>query len=150
MRRNARVMWRVSPSPPCAPGPSASQESIRPEIRQYFVEGDEEAVPFDRLHRATVYQRAKGVPSAVPFGTRRNVYGSKYEWASHSMFPTMLGEQRVSIGSNTDGCKQPYSVRCATTRGSLSALSLSGATEPRDGGAPAVVCSGRVRARLNP
>lgn len=34
-------------------------ELIRPEIRQYFVESDNEGVPFDREHRSLVYQRAK-------------------------------------------------------------------------------------------
>jgi len=84
-------------------------ESLRPEIRQYFVEGDEEAAPFDRLHRATIYQRAKGAPSALPFGTRRDVYDEKYEWATHSLFPTELQEQRIVIGATNPACTQPYS-----------------------------------------
>jgi hypothetical protein len=32
-------------------------ETIRPEIRQYFIESDSEGRPFSRLHRAQVYQR---------------------------------------------------------------------------------------------
>ena len=36
-------------------------ESIRPEIRQYLIESDTEAVPFSRQHRSLVYQRAKNV-----------------------------------------------------------------------------------------
>src|SRR5580658_7027664 len=35
-------------------------EAIRPEIRQYLIEADEEAAPFSRDQRALVYQRAKG------------------------------------------------------------------------------------------
>ena len=35
-------------------------EFIRPEIRQYFIEGDNEAAPFSRQQRSLVYQRAKG------------------------------------------------------------------------------------------
>jgi hypothetical protein len=31
-------------------------ESVRPEIRQYFIESDDEATPFDRQHRAIAYQ----------------------------------------------------------------------------------------------
>jgi hypothetical protein len=34
-------------------------ETIRPEIRQYFIESDSEGRPFSRLHRAQVYQRGK-------------------------------------------------------------------------------------------
>jgi hypothetical protein len=32
-------------------------EVIRPEIRQYFVESDDEGKPFDRMHRSQIYQR---------------------------------------------------------------------------------------------
>src|SRR5882672_5470523 len=35
-------------------------ETIRPEIRQYFLESDTDGTPFNRLKRAVVYQRAKG------------------------------------------------------------------------------------------
>ena len=35
-------------------------EFIRPEMRQYFIESDSEAVPFSRAQRSLVYQRAKG------------------------------------------------------------------------------------------
>jgi glutamate synthase domain-containing protein 2 len=38
-------------------------EAIRPEIRQYLLEGDNEAVPFSRAQRSLVYQRAKNVES---------------------------------------------------------------------------------------
>jgi glutamate synthase domain-containing protein 2 len=48
-------------------------EMISPEIRQYFVEADNEAVPFDRNHRNIAYQRSKAMASSMPFGTRRNV-----------------------------------------------------------------------------
>lgn len=49
-------------------------ESIRPEIRQYFIESDLESVPFSRLHRMMVYQRATKSSDTLPFGTRRDVY----------------------------------------------------------------------------
>merc|ERR1712176_555814 len=43
-------------------------EMIRPEIRQYFVEADDETgVPYDRNHRAIAYQRSKGVPATMAF-----------------------------------------------------------------------------------
>ena len=40
-------------------------ESIRPEIRQYFIESDEGGSPFDRNHRSLVYQRAKSVVDTI-------------------------------------------------------------------------------------
>jgi hypothetical protein len=48
-------------------------EFIRPEIRQYFIESDNEAVPFSRQQRSLVYQRAKGEPDKRPFGTQLDV-----------------------------------------------------------------------------
>lgn len=52
-------------------------ESIRPEIRQYFIESDSESVPFSRAHRSVVYARAKGTSDTLPFGTRRDVYQAR-------------------------------------------------------------------------
>ena len=45
-------------------------ESIRPEIQQYFIEGDNEETPFSREMRAVVYQRAKvtGPPPSLSRG----------------------------------------------------------------------------------
>ena len=49
-------------------------ESIRPEIRQYFLEDDTVAAPFSRNQRSIVYQRAKRETDTRPFGTQFNVY----------------------------------------------------------------------------
>eukprot|EP00584_Thalassiosira_punctigera_P001412 CAMPEP_0172530158 /NCGR_PEP_ID=MMETSP1067-20121228/3982_1 /TAXON_ID=265564 ORGANISM="Thalassiosira punctigera, Strain Tpunct2005C2" /NCGR_SAMPLE_ID=MMETSP1067 /ASSEMBLY_ACC=CAM_ASM_000444 /LENGTH=624 /DNA_ID=CAMNT_0013314311 /DNA_START=175 /DNA_END=2049 /DNA_ORIENTATION=+ len=84
-------------------------ESIRPEIRQYFIEADDDALPFSRLDRAMVYRRAKDANSSMPFGTKGDTNAVGYEWVNHSMYPTHLGEQRVMIGANNAWCKQPYS-----------------------------------------
>jgi glutamate synthase domain-containing protein 2 len=86
-------------------------EVIRPEIRQYFIESDQDGKPYDRDHRAIVYQRAKDVMDTIPFGTRKNVYEPGYEWANHSMYPTTLDYERdafVDIGSNNPECTKPY------------------------------------------
>ena len=84
-------------------------EAIRPEIRQYLLEGDNEAVPFSRAQRSLVYQRAKDVESRQPFGTGKNVYLSGYEWINHSLHPVHIDnfDFRVRIGGKY--CKQPYS-----------------------------------------
>ncbi|MDB5878144.1 MAG: glutamate synthase [Variovorax sp.] len=83
-------------------------EYIRPEMRQYFIESDREAVPFSRAQRSLVYQRAKGEPDNRPFGTQLDVTLSGYEWINHSMQPTKLADHdfRIVIGPS---CAQPYS-----------------------------------------
>lgn len=83
-------------------------ESIRPEIRQYFVESDAEEIPFSRQMRSVVYQRAKGVLDTLPFGTRMNVNEIGFEWLAHSLHPvhTRAGADRVTIGSPQ--CELPY------------------------------------------
>jgi len=83
-------------------------EFIRPEMRQYFIEGDNEAAPFSRQQRSLVYQRAKGDADKRPFGTQMDVSAVGYEWINHSMQPTTLATHdfRVLIG---EGRAQPYS-----------------------------------------
>ena len=82
-------------------------EFIRPEMRQYFIEGDNEAAPFSRQQRSLVYQRAKGDADKRPLGTQLDVQAEGYEWINHSLQPTKLASHdfRVTIGAN---CAQPY------------------------------------------
>lgn len=86
-------------------------ETIRPELRQYIVESDDDGKPFNRMQRVEVYQRAKNVDATLPFGTRKNLYADNAEWACHSMFPKHipLENARHIIGTESWGCKQPYS-----------------------------------------
>src|SRR6516164_3337689 len=81
-------------------------ETIRPEIRQYLLESDNEAVPFSRAQRSLVYQRAKNVEDKRPFGTELDVYVNGYEWINHSMRPTKIANTDFSIGGKD--CTQPY------------------------------------------
>ncbi|WP_326539788.1 FMN-binding glutamate synthase family protein [Pseudorhodoferax sp.] len=110
-------------------------EFIRPEIRQYFLESDREAVPFSRQQRSLVYQRAKGDPDKRPFGTQLDVQETGYEWINHSLAPTRVPTHdfRVTIGGSDNGCTQPYEASVfnisAMSFGSLSAnaiLALNG------------------------
>ncbi|MEL4177522.1 FMN-binding glutamate synthase family protein [Roseateles sp. PN1] len=82
-------------------------EYIRPEIRQYFLEADNEAAPFSRQQRSLVYQRAKGDPDKRPFGTQLDVGTQGYEWINHSLAPTQLASHdfRITIGAQR---AQPY------------------------------------------
>jgi glutamate synthase domain-containing protein 2 len=107
-------------------------EYIRPEIRQYFIEPDNEAAPFSRQQRSLVYQRAKVDSDKRPFGTQQDVQAHGYEWINHSMVPTTLPTHdfRITIGA---GREQPYSASVfnisAMSFGSLSAnaiLALNG------------------------
>ncbi|MBD8495001.1 FMN-binding glutamate synthase family protein [Pseudomonas syringae] len=104
-------------------------EGIRPEIRQYLLEADDEATPFSRAQRALVYSRAKSEASDKPFGTLMNVYQTGYEFISHSMRPAPVSDPesfRVEIGGPQ--CKQPYSASVfnisAMSFGSLSANAI--------------------------
>lgn len=105
-------------------------EFVRPELRQYFIESDNEAAPFSRQQRSLVYQRAKGESDKRPFGTQKDVGATGYEWISHSMVPTHIASQdfRVAIGAGGSSCTQPYSASVfnisAMSFGALSANAI--------------------------
>ncbi len=103
-------------------------EKIRPEIRQYFFEGDKDGAPFPRDKRAIVYQRAKKDLDKRPFGTQFDVYQEQYEWLHHSLSPKSappLESMRVMIGADA---KMPYSASLlnisAMSYGALSANAI--------------------------
>ncbi|MGQ3296799.1 FMN-binding glutamate synthase family protein [Reyranella sp.] len=103
-------------------------EAIRPEMRQYFFEGEKDGLPFPRDRRAIVYQRAKLVLDVRPFGTNYDVYAEGYEWMTHSISPTPVSREpfRISIGG--PDCTQPYSASIfnisAMSFGALSANAI--------------------------
>ncbi len=84
-------------------------ESVRPELRQYFVESDQEENPYSREKRSIIYQRAKDVLDTVPFGTRRDVYGVGYSWLSHSLAPKHPDPESGRITVGDVRCAKPYS-----------------------------------------
>ena len=84
-------------------------ESIRPEMRQYFVESDWEENPFSREMRSVVYQRAKNVLDTVPFGTKRSVDQVGYEWIAHSLEPLHPSRDSARVVIGEGRCSQPYS-----------------------------------------
>jgi len=104
-------------------------EGIRPEIRQYLLESDSDALPFSRAQRSLVYSRAKNETADKPFGTLIDVYQPGFEFISHSMRPAPLTDPasfRVIIGGPQ--CTQPYSASVfnisAMSFGSLSANAI--------------------------
>lgn len=104
-------------------------EYVRPEIRQYLLEADQDAAPFSRSQRSLVYQRAKGEAGEHPFGTLLDVYRDGYEFVGHSMVPSMAADPstfRITIGGAQ--CAKPYSASVfnisAMSFGSLSANAI--------------------------
>lgn len=83
-------------------------ELIRPEIRQYLLEADDEEVPFSRESRAIVYQRAKNVEDKRPFGTKKGVYEGGYQWLTHSIRPKHIENPDFRIKIGGPDCRQPY------------------------------------------
>lgn len=103
-------------------------EDMHTQIRQYFIEGDMEGLPFAREQREMVYERAKNVGLVHPFGTIENVYRSGYEWINHSITALWPQQQepRVKIGGSQ--CTRPYMAShfniSAMSFGSLSANAI--------------------------
>lgn len=83
-------------------------EELRPALRQYLFESEEDGRPFSREQRALVYRRAKGVNDQLPFGTVIDVYQDGYEWINHSVSPRPKSKEhrRVHIGGSQ--CARPY------------------------------------------
>ncbi|MGD9294360.1 MAG: FMN-binding glutamate synthase family protein [Roseobacter sp.] len=84
-------------------------EGIRPEIRQYLIESDQDEEPFSRDARSLVYQRAKGVEDKRPFGSRMRAYDSGYAWMTHSVNPIHIDDTDFRITIGGPDCKKPYS-----------------------------------------
>jgi glutamate synthase domain-containing protein 2 len=104
-------------------------EMVRPEIRQYLIEADEEAAPFSRDQRALVYERSKGEPGEQPFGTLLDTYRGGYEFIGHSTMPAKPADPasfRITIGG--PDCTAPYSSSVfnisAMSFGALSAAAI--------------------------
>lgn len=104
-------------------------ESVRPELRQYFFEGELDGKPFNRRQRSIVYQRAKNEKQTISFGMQDDPSRPGYEWSAHSVYPKKADYQsfRVTIGNKT--CRQPYSASIfnigAMSYGALSKTAIS-------------------------
>lgn len=92
-------------------------EYIRPELRQYFLEDDEEKLPFSRNQRAMVYARSKMQNDKRGFGSIKDMYSSGTEWLAHSLLPVQLDPASFRIQVGGAQCTQPYA---------LSLLNISG------------------------
>ena len=102
-------------------------EDIRPEMRQYFFEGDKDGAPFPRDKRAIVYQRAKKELDKRPFGTMFDVYQEQYEWLHHSLAPTpqqSVAAMRVMVGTGARAYSTSLLNISAMSYGALSANAI--------------------------
>lgn len=104
-------------------------ESIRPEIRQYFFEGELDGKPFNRRQRSIVYQRAKNEKQTISFGMQDDPNRIGYEWAAHSVYPKKADPAsfRVTIGNFQT--RQPFETSIfnigAMSYGALSKTAVS-------------------------
>jgi glutamate synthase domain-containing protein 2 len=103
-------------------------ESIRPEIRQYFIESNTEGSPFDRETRDLVYERAKGIKGDEPFGTERDVYALGYEFLRHSLRAHFADDLDPKVRLGGPDCTKPYDIALlnvsAMSFGALSANAI--------------------------
>jgi len=113
-------------------------ESIRPELRQYFFEGEKDGAPFPRDKRAIVYQRAKKEMDKRPFGTMLDVYAPQFEWLHHSIAPqpaAPLSALRVTVGAGPRAYAASLLNISALSYGALSANAIRALNHgARDGG----------------
>ena len=104
-------------------------EKIRPEIRQYLIEGDQEEQPFSREQRSLVYQRAKGAEDKRPFGSHERVYEAGYSWLTHSVQPTHFDNNDFRLTVGGKNCTKPYDASLynisAMSFGALSANAIA-------------------------
>ncbi len=101
-------------------------EYIRPELRQYFLESDEERLPFSRHQRGMVYARSKKENDKRGFGSIKDFYEPQAEWLLHSMRPVTPDPAtfRVTVGQGR--CRQPYAMSVFNISGmSFGALSAN-------------------------
>ena len=92
-------------------------EYIRPELRQYFLEDDEQKLPFSRNQRAMVYARSKVQNDKRGFGSIKDMYSTGTEWIAHSLQPVQPDPASFRIRVGGSQCQQAYE---------LSRLNISG------------------------
>ncbi len=104
-------------------------ESIRPEIRQYFIASNLEEAPFNREARDLIYRRAKNVNDTLPFGTEQNLMEQGYLTVFHSIQATIVPEHKHRVQFGGPQCSKPYNASLlnisAMSFGALSGNAIS-------------------------
>ena len=99
-------------------------EYIRPELRQYFLENDEEKLPFSRNQRAMVYARSKVENDKRGFGSIKDMYSPGTEWITHSLQPVQPDPSTFRVRVGEGQCSQAYDLSLFNISGmSFGALS---------------------------
>ena len=83
-------------------------EAFRPELRQYFFEGELDGKPFNRRQRSIVYHRAKNVKQTTSFGMQDDPQRVGYEWAAHSVYPKKANAKKFRTWIGNHQSTQPY------------------------------------------
>lgn len=101
-------------------------ESIRPEIRQYFIASNLEETPFHREARDLIYRRAKKLNDTLAFGTEQDLMENGYLSVFHSIKATSVPQERARVLIGGEQCQQPYSASLLNISGmSFGALSAN-------------------------
>ena len=97
-------------------------EAIRPELRQYFWEADNDELPYSRNQRAMVYQRSKQILAARPFGSDENQYLEDFNWLNHSISPSKIDDDdfRIKVGEGQNSYHASVLNISGTSFGSIS------------------------------
>lgn len=105
-------------------------EKFRPEIQQYFILKDLDALPFTHEQRVKITQMSKQDAYKQGFGSIHDMSKQGHIIMPHSMYPLngeKLEEPRINLGNSQ--CKQPYNMSVfnisAMSYGSLSAEAVS-------------------------
>lgn len=101
---------------------------LRPYLRAYIVEGDQEGKPYSQEARNLVHNRAMGRTDTQPFGTQRDTYSDDYDWFNHSIIPAEQVDTHPRIVVGNEQCAQPYAASIlnvsAMSFGALSARAI--------------------------
>lgn len=93
---------------------------IRPQIRQYFIESDQNGRPFSQEQRELVVHRATHTLDELPFGTQKDIYEPGYEFLNHSMHVVTPDPDEAYVVVGGPLCKKPY----RASRFNISAMSF--------------------------
>lgn len=102
-------------------------ESIGPELRQYLFSEDTTEKPFNRLERAEVYRKAKGVDASAAFGSQLNFDTTEIK-LRHSMYPVLKNDIEpfsLTLGEERDGPRYTMTVPVMISAMSYGSLSQS-------------------------
>lgn len=101
---------------------------LRPYLRAYIVEGDEEGKPYSYEARHLVYARSEQATDTHPFGTELDVDSAEYRWLMHSIAPGEHPEKKPRVKIGGEQCPRPYQASVlnisAMSFGALSAAAI--------------------------